>query len=107
MSNKSPAGIFLIVEFDWPSPIKPSLYQAAASLHNTLEKSDWMREILGGFGGIGAQYQSIWIFKFSKFADIDILLDDSSEREEVKAYSAFFNNMKNVKTTIRQEVTFM
>ena len=106
MTNNSSPGIFLIVEFDWPSPTPPALFQAAASLHKTLERSIWMQEILGGFGGIGSHYQSIWIFKFSNFADIDILLENGNEREEVEAYSAFFDNMKNVKTIIKQEVTF-
>jgi len=107
MTSSSSPGIFLIVEFDWPNPTPPAMYQAAASIHRSLKQSIWMQEVLGGFGGIGSNYQSIWIFKFANFADIDILLNNTSDRAEVKVYSSFFDNMKNVKTIIKQEVTFI
>ena len=96
MSNLRP-NKYLIVEFDWPKEEKPEMYKAAGNLHRALEEAEWIEEIFAGFGGIGVGKSSIWVFKITKYANLDKLNDSYNldQNEVSKAYSEFFKMMIN------------
>ncbi len=60
---------------------------------------------MAGYGGVGGELASIWIFKLASYDLLDKLFNDK-ENEVTKVYIEFFNMMEKVKDKIRQEVIF-
>ena len=105
MSDHSP-GIYLIVEFDWPTPFEQEHGKKARKLHDLVQTADWVQESVAASGGIGAGQSSIWIFRLANYAALDTLLRDF-ENEVCKAYIDFFSVMPVVTEKIREEVIFV
>ena len=105
MSNPSP-GIYLIVNFDWPSPFEPEHGQKARKLHDVVQGQSWIREVVAASGGIGKGPASVWIFWLENYAALDTLLRNR-ENEISAAYIDFFTDMPTVVETVREEVSFL
>jgi len=106
MSGENEAGIYLIVDFDWPKPFKPEYGQFARELHDAVQDQEWIAEILAGSGGIGAGRSSVWVFRLSNFGSLDRLFSSSSDAVG-EAYRKFFASMENVEDKVREEVRFL
>jgi hypothetical protein len=106
MAEQSTQSIYLIVEFDWPSPMKPELVQRAKDLHQIVQNQAWIEEVVEASGGLGAGPSSIWVFRLETYAALDRLLRDRSD-EVSRAYVGFFSGMANVHDKIREAVLFM
>ena len=106
MAEQSSQSIYLIVEFDWPSPMKPELVQRARDLHQIVQNQAWIEEVVAASGGLGTGPSSIWIFRLESYAALDRLLRDRSD-EVSRAYVGFFSEMANVEDRIREAVIFM
>ncbi len=104
MSN--PAGIYLIVEFDWPQPIEPDHAKKARRLHDVLQGREWIREMVAGSGGIDESPESLWIFRLESDTALDYLLHDAND-EVSQAFTDFFSLMPVVNQKIREEVVFL
>ena len=106
MAEQTPPGIYLIVEFDWPTPFIPEPVQKAKHLHQILQSQTWIRDIISASGGVGSGSNSIWIFRLEQYAALDRLLRDRSD-EVSQAYIGSFTEMIHVKDKIREEVVFL
>ena len=106
MSEKTRPGIYLIVEFDWPSPFNSEDGKKARHLHDVTQGQTWIHETVAGSGGLGEGPSSIWIFWLENYAALDRLLHDK-EDEVSKAYVDFFSSMPKVVEKIREEVAFL
>ncbi|MDX1436470.1 MAG: hypothetical protein R3335_06655 [Anaerolineales bacterium] len=98
------SGIYLIVQFNFPTPFFPEVGQKAKRLHAACQSSDWIENILTASGGIGPGPSSIWIFKLNSYASLDLLFD--RENDASKAYIDFFTSVEDVAEIIRDEVVF-
>ena len=106
MAEQFSQSIYLIVEFDWPSPMKPDLVQRAKDLHQIVQNQTWIEEVVAASGGLGAGPSSVWIFRLENYAALDRLLRDRSD-EVSRAYMGFFSEMANVRDKIREAVVFV
>jgi hypothetical protein len=106
MSEQKHQGIYLIVDFDWPSPFDAEDGKKARHLHDVLQNQTWIRENAAGSGGLGGGPSSIWVFWLENYAALDRLLHDKSD-EVSKAYVEFFSAMPKVTEKIREEVHFL
>ena len=107
MSEQKHPGIYLIVEFDWPSPVNAEDGEKARHLHDVLQNQQtWIRETVAGSGGLGAGPSSLWIFWLENYAALDRLLHDKDD-EVSKAYLDFFLSMPRVTDKIREKVLFL
>ncbi|MHA2249323.1 MAG: hypothetical protein ACXAD7_03125 [Candidatus Kariarchaeaceae archaeon] len=104
--EKVKSAIFFIVEFDWPGEQTQEMYKAAADLHQIVVESDWIDEVLAGFGGIGGKRASIWIFKLDTYGLLDKLLKHEDNAVS-KAYRKFFGMMRRIDDQVREEVVFL
>ncbi|HEX6033214.1 MAG TPA: hypothetical protein VFY83_02225, partial [Anaerolineales bacterium] len=94
MAEHTPSGIYLIVEFDWPSPMKPELLHKAKDLHQIVQNQTWIQEVVAASGGLGRGPSSIWIFRLENYSALDRLLRDRSN-EISQAYVGLFSEMAN------------
>lgn len=106
MTEQTTHPIYLIVEFDWPNPMKPEFVQKAKDLHQAVQNQTWITEVVAASGGLGMGPSSIWIFRLENYAALDRLLRDRSD-EISQAYVGFFSNMANVRDKVREAVLFM
>ena len=106
MAEQTAPGIYLIVEFDWPSPMKPELVQKAKGLHQVVQNQTWIQGVVAASGGLGMGPSSIWIFRLENYAALDRLLRNRSD-EISQTYVGFFSAMANVRDKIREEIVFM
>ena len=106
MTDSPKAGIFLIVDFDWPRPFKPELGKLASQLHKAVQNKSWIKEAVAASGGIGSGPSSVWIFWLENFAALDTLLNDK-ENKVSQAYNEFFSEMPVVHDKVRGEVLFL
>lgn len=106
MAEQKSPGIYLIVEFDWPSPMRPELIQRAKDLHQLVQNKSWIQEVVAASGGLGAGPSSIWVFRLENYATLDRLLHDRSD-EVSQAYVGFFSEVANVRDKIREEILFL
>jgi len=56
--------------------------------------------------GVGAGPSSIWVLWLESYASLDRLLKDSGD-PVAQAYSAFFSEMVDVRSSVREEVAFL
>lgn len=105
MSSDKP-GIYLIIEFNWPQPFNLVDGPKARKLHDTIQSSTWIKEMVAASGGLGAGPSSLWIFWLQNYAALDKLFK-AREDEVAKAYHDFFSNMPLVIERIRDEVAFL
>ena len=105
MSNPK-AGIYLIMEFEWPRPFTQDHAKNARALHDIVQGQDWIKEVGAASGGLGDGPPSIWIFWLPDYAALDRLLR-SQEDPVGRAYATFFSQMPVVKDKIREEVAFL
>ena len=103
---QSNAGIYLIVEFDWPRPFTKEHAQNARKLHDVVQGQTWIKEVVAASGGVGSGPSSIWIFWLADYAALDRLLRNL-EGPICQAYTAFFSEMPVVNDKIREEVAFL
>ena len=106
MAEQISPGVYLIVEFDWPSPMRPELVQRAKDLHQEVQNQMWIQEVVAASGGLGMGPSSIWIFRLENYAALDRLLRDRSD-EISRMYVGFFSEMANVRDKVREEIFFM
>ena len=99
-------GIYLIVDFDWPTPFKPEYGQLARELHDAAQDLDWFKEVMAGSGGLGGGQSSVWVFWLENYAALDRLFSDQDELASA-AYRAFFSVMVNVEDRVREQVHFL
>ncbi len=104
--NKTNPGIYLIINFDWPTPFKPEHGQTARKLHDIVQGQSWIKEAVAASGGVGKGPASTWIFWLRNYAALDTLLRDQ-ENEVCAAYVDFFTDMPTVIETIREETLFL
>lgn len=105
MSEQTSRGIYLIVEFNWPSPADPDISQKAAHLHRVVQNCDWIQEVVAASGGLGGDLSSLWIFRLQGYAALDRLFHDRTD-EISQAYMDFFSRMPRIQDRIREEVIF-
>ena len=106
MSEQKHPGIYLIVEFDWPSPVNAEVGKKARHLHDVVQNQAWIREMVAGSGGLGGGPSSIWVFWLENYAALDHLLRDKSD-DVSRAYMDFLSAMPRVVDKIREEVVFL
>ena len=106
MSDSPNTGIYLIIEFDWPTPVTQELAKHAAKLHQIVQNQSWIKETVAASGGIGGGPACIWVFWLENYAALDRLLHDESD-EVCQTYLAFFKEMPVVNEKIREEVIFL
>lgn len=106
MNETISRGIYLIVEFSWPSPTEAELAQKAAHLHRVLQNRDWIQEVVAASGGLGGELGSLWIFRLENYAALDRLFHDRTD-EVSQAYMDFFSRMPRIQDKIREEVLFL
>lgn len=106
MSETPQAGIYLIVEFDWPRPFSPEHAKMAGQLHHLVQDKTWIKEVVAASGGIGGGPSSVWIFWLENYAALDTLMNNQ-ENEVGQAYTKFFSEMPVVHDKIRSEVLFI
>ena len=104
--SDSQAGIYLIIEFDWPRPFAQEHAQKARHLHDVLQEKAWIKEIVAASGGIGQGPASLWIFWLPNYAALDRLLRERDDPVH-QAYTAFFSEMSLVKDKVREQVLFL
>jgi hypothetical protein len=104
MTSEVSGGIYLIVNFDWPSPFKAEYAEKAKRLHKITQGKNWIREEITASGGIGKGASSLWVFWLENYASLDRLFNQDDETG--KAYSEFFQEMENVSDLAREQVTF-
>ena len=97
--------IYLIVQFDFPSPFQPEHGSKARALHDRLQGQDWIEGTLAASGGVGAGPSCIWAFKLENYAALDGLLHGDDPVS--KAYVDFFGDMVDVQDAVREEVVFL
>lgn len=100
------AGIYLIVEFEWPRPFSQEHARRARQLHDVVQDKDWISEIAAASGGIGGGPGYFWIFWLPNYAALDRLLH-AQEDPVHQAYVAFFGDMTAVQDRIREQVAFL
>ena len=98
-------GIYLIVNFDWPSPFEPEHGKVARALHDAVTEADWITETVAASGGIGGSASSIWVFRLENYSALDKLLRDYDDPVH-QAYAACFQTMINVTEMVKEEVLF-
>lgn len=106
MSETPSAGIYLIIDFDWPDSITKEQGQNAAKLHAVVQNRSWIREVVAASGGIGGGPACSWIFWLENYAALDRLLRDKTDPVS-QAYNAFFSEMPTIHEKIREEVIFL
>ena len=105
MNEQRSPGIYLIIEFNWPSPVEPDVAQKAAHLHRVLQGCDWIQEVVAASGGLGGDLSSLWIFRLESYAALDRLFHDRAD-EISQAYMDFFSRMPRIQDKIWEEVIF-
>ena len=98
-------GIYLIVQFNWPTPIEPEHAQAARALHDAVTEADWITEAVAASGGLGGTQSSIWVFHLENYTALDRLFRNYEDPVH-QAYAACFHNMIDLTEVIREEVLF-
>ena len=106
MSDIPKAGIYLIVEFNWPDEFTQEQGKMARHLHDVVQDKSWIREVVAASGGIGEGPSSIWVFWLENYAALDTLLE-ARDNEVCQAYINFFSEMPLVNEKIRGEVLFI
>lgn len=106
MAAEPRAGIFLFVQFNWPSNFTKEMATAAKDLHLAVEKADWIQETLAASGGLGSGPSNWWVFWMADYASLDRLLH-GGEDEVSQAYAAFFASMVDVSEAVREQVVFL
>ena len=106
MSEIPAAGIYLIVEFDWPAQFERQHGTDARQLHDAVQNQSWIKEVVAGSGGLGKGPSAIWIFWLENYAALDRLLRSPTDPVS-EAYLTFFRQMPNVIEKIREEVLFL
>ena len=104
--SKPLAGIYLIVEFEWPQPFTQEHGQNARKLHDVVQDKEWIQEVVAASSGIGDGPPSIWIFWLPDYAALDRLFHDKEDPVR-QAYLAFFSQMPVVHDKIREKVAFL
>lgn len=100
------AGIYLIIDFEWPKPFDGGCVKRARTLHEVVQLQSWVHEVVAAGGGIGSGPAYTWVFWLESYAALERLL--RSDHDEVAlAYRAFFADMTNVTDKIREEVLFL
>ncbi|NJN15455.1 MAG: hypothetical protein HC822_03760 [Oscillochloris sp.] len=97
--------LYLIIQFDFPTPFQQEHGRKARALHDLLVEQDWIQEVLAASGGIGPGPSAIWVFKLANYAALDRLLH--SDDPLSKVYKEFFDTMTSVTDIIREEVQFL
>jgi len=97
--------VYLIVQFNWPRPLKPEYGARAKELHNALQGQDWIEAVLAASGGIGGGAGSLWILKLGSYSDLNRLFHEEDDPVAM-AYQAFFSEMVDVEDFIREQVLF-
>ena len=106
MAENPKAGIYLIVEFEWPQPFTAVHGKMARQLHDVVQNQSWIKETVAASGGIGLGPGSIWIFWLENYAALDTLLNDETNAVS-QAYNSFFAEMPVVVDKIRSKVVFL
>jgi len=100
------AGIYLMIDFDWPQPFEQAHAKLARALHEALQGKTWIKESVAASGGIGGELDSTWFFWLENYAALDKLLRDEND-EIAQAYKTFFSAMPAVIEKIREAVVFL
>ena len=107
MATTAQPGIYLIINFNWPTPIEKAHAAAARTLHDRVQGQTWIREVVAASGGVGAGPSSTWIFWLANYAALDRLLRSSGEDPIGQAYVDFFSQMPLAEEVVRAEVVFL
>jgi hypothetical protein len=100
------AGIYLIVQFNWPDKPSNDMAKKARALHDAVQGAGWVREAVAGYGGLGSGPSSIWVFWLENYAALEKLLRDKADPIQ-QVYVAFFAEMKDLNESLREEVLFL
>jgi hypothetical protein len=100
------AGIYMMIDFDWPQPFEQAHAKLARRLHEMVQGKTWIRESVAASGGLGGTEDSSWVFWLENYAALDKLLRDEND-EVAQAYKSFFSAMPVVTEKIREEVQFL
>ena len=99
-------GIYLTIDFDWPTPFEPAHATLARRLHDVVQGQTWINESVAASGGVGGEQDSSWVFWLENYAALDKLLRDEND-EVAQAYKTFFSAMPVVTEKIREAVLFL
>ena len=105
MPEQTSPGIYLFIDFDWPSPFNAEVGEKARKLHDAVQNQTWIREVVAASGGLGEGPSSNWIFWLENYGALDRLFHDKSDQVS-QAYVDFFSAMPKVIDKIREEVIF-
>lgn len=105
MADQPKAGIYLLIEFDWPEPFTQEHAKMARRLHDAVQNQHWIREAVAASHGFGSGPSSIWVFWLENYAALDQLT--TGDNPVSAAYNAFFEAMPRAEQKIRQEVLFL
>ena len=96
---------YLIIEFDWPSSITKELATLVRKFHDLVEKADWINEIIAASGGIGGEFNSIWILDIENYAILDKFLHGNNPISE--NFNAWTDQMTKLRISIKEQVKFL
>ncbi len=100
-------GVYLIIEFNWPANMTMEHAKKARALHDiVIVQEDWIREAVAASNGVGSGPSSIWVLWLESYASLDRLLKDTSD-PVAQAYTAFFSEMVDVHSSVREQVAFL
>lgn len=106
MSDAPNAGIYLLIEFDWPEPFSQEDAHRAAALHRAVQNQPWIREAVAASNGFGSGPRSVWVFWLDGYASLERLARTPSD-PVCAAYTAFFDAMPRVEQKVREETVFL
>ena len=102
MSNSD---YYIIIEFDWPSSITKELATLVREFHDLVKDADWIEESVAASGGIGGEYNSIWILWIEKYATLDTFLH--GENPITENFSKWANQMAKMRISVKEKVQFL
>lgn len=82
----------------------PRKYQNARKLHDLLQETEWITEVVAASGGLG-DICLLFDFWLRNYAALHRLFHDHDD-PVTHAYNAFFSQMPLVKDKIREQVDF-
>lgn len=97
--------ICLVVQFNWPQPLKAEHGQMAKTLHEVVQGQDWIEELVAASGGVGGGPSSLWIFRLAGYQALERLFHDREDAVS-QAYMNFLRAMEDVQDFVREEVVF-
>ncbi len=99
------SGYYILIEFDWPSTITKELTILVREFHDLVLETEWVDETVAASGGIGGEYNSIWILYIEKYAILDKFLH--GENPIAENFNKWADQMAKMKISVKEQVKFL